>query len=54
MRDAVAGDFKRRDADLEGLASMCCALGVEEEFRMNLEVLEWGSDRVHQGVARDR
>lgn len=39
VRDAVAGYFKRRDADLEGLARMCCALGVEEKFRMCLEVL---------------
>lgn len=39
VRDTVAGYFKRRDADLEGLARMFCALGVEEKFRMNLEVL---------------
>lgn len=39
VRDAVAGYFKRRDADLEGLARMCCALGVEDAFRMYLEVL---------------
>lgn len=39
VRDAVTGYFKRADADLEGLARMCSALGVEEEFRMYLEVL---------------
>jgi len=39
VRNAVAGYFKRSDADLEGLARMCSALGVEDEFRMYLEVL---------------
>lgn len=39
VHDAVAGYFKRADADLENLARMCAALGVEEEFRMYLEVL---------------
>jgi predicted transcriptional regulator of viral defense system len=39
VRDAVAGYFKRSDADLEGLARMCLALGVGDEFRMYLEVL---------------
>lgn len=39
VRDAVAGYFKRRDADLEGLARMCSALGIEDEFRLYLEVL---------------
>ena len=39
IRDAVAGYFKRKDADLPKLARMCEALGVEEEFRMYLEVL---------------
>lgn len=39
VRDAVAGYFKRSNADLESLARMCSALGVEDEFRMYLEVL---------------
>lgn len=39
VRDAIAGYFKRKDADLPKLARMCSALGVEEEFRMYLEVL---------------
>ncbi len=39
VRDAVAGYFKKKDADLVTLARMCTALGVEEEFRMYLEVL---------------
>lgn len=39
IRDAVAGYFKRKDADLPKLARMCEALGVDEEFRMYLEVL---------------
>lgn len=39
IRDAVAGYFKRKDADLPKLARMCETLGVEEEFRMYLEVL---------------
>ena len=39
VHDAVAGYFKRADADLENLARMCTALGVEKEFRMYLEVL---------------
>lgn len=39
VRDAVAGYFRRSDADIEGLARMCSALGVEDEFRMYLEVL---------------
>lgn len=39
IRDAVAGYFRRSDADIEGLARMCSALGVEDEFRMYLEVL---------------
>lgn len=39
VRDAVAGYFKRDDADLDGLARMCSALGVEDEFRVYLEVL---------------
>ena len=39
VRDAVAGCFKRKDADLPKLARMCNALGVEEAFRMYLEVL---------------
>ena len=39
IRDAVAGYFKRKDTDLPKLARMCEALGVEEEFRMYLEVL---------------
>ncbi len=39
VRDAVAGYFKRENADLEALARMCSALGVEDEFRMYLEVL---------------
>lgn len=39
VHDAVAGYFKRADADLKGLARMCTALGTEEEFRMYLEVL---------------
>ena len=39
VRNAVAGYFKRSDADLEGLARMCSALGVEDELRMYLEVL---------------
>lgn len=38
VRDAVAGYFKRSDADLEGLARMCFALGVGDEFRMYLEM----------------
>lgn len=38
VRDAVAGYFKRSDADLEGLARMCSALGVGDEFRMYLEM----------------
>ena len=32
--------ISRSDADLESLARMCTALGVEEEFRMYLEVLK--------------
>lgn len=39
VRDAVAGYFSRKDADLPELARMCAALGVEDEFRMYLEVL---------------
>ena len=39
VRDAVAGYFKRKDADLPKLARMCSARGVEKEFRMYLEVL---------------
>lgn len=39
VRDAVAGYFKRRDANLPELARMCEALGVGDEFRMYLEVL---------------
>ena len=39
VRDAVAGYFKRKGADLPKLARMCSALGVEKEFRMYLEVL---------------
>ena len=39
VRDAVAGYFKRKGADLPKLARMCNALGVEKEFRMYLEVL---------------
>ena len=39
IRDAVAGYFKRKDADLPKLARMCEALGIEKEFRMYLEVL---------------
>jgi len=39
VRNAVAGYFKRSDADLEGLARMCSALGVKDEFRMYLEML---------------
>lgn len=39
VRDVVVGYFKRSDADLEGLARMCSALGVEDKFRMYLEVL---------------
>ena len=39
VRDAVAGYFKRKDADLPKLARMCDALGAEKEFRMYLEVL---------------
>ena len=39
VHDAVAGYFKRADADLENLARMCTALSVEKEFRMYLEVL---------------
>ena len=39
VHDAVVGYFKRDDADLESLARMCTALGVEKEFRMYLEVL---------------
>lgn len=39
VRDAVAGYFKLEGADLPKLARMCEALGVEEEFRMYLEVL---------------
>ncbi len=39
VRCAVAGYFKSKNADLEMLARMCTALGVEEEFRMYLEVL---------------
>lgn len=33
VRDAVAGYFKRKGADLPKLARMCSALGVEKEFR---------------------
>lgn len=39
VRDAIAGYFRRRNTDLPKLARMCSALGVEEEFRMYLEVL---------------
>lgn len=39
VRDAVAGYFRRKSADLPKLARMCSALDVEEEFRMYLEVL---------------
>lgn len=39
VRDAVAGYFKRKNADLSKLARMCSALGVEEEFSVYLEVL---------------
>lgn len=39
VRDAVAGYFKRSDTDLEALARMCSALGIEDEFRVYLEVL---------------
>ena len=39
VRDAVAGYFKRKDADLPKLARMCDALCAEKEFRMYLEVL---------------
>ena len=39
VRDAVAGYFKKKNADPEMLSRMCAALGVEEEFRMYLEVL---------------
>lgn len=39
VHDAVAGYFRRSDADIEGLARMCSALGVEDEFRVYLEVL---------------
>ena len=39
VRDAIAGYFKRKDADLPKLARICNALGVEKEFRMYLEVL---------------
>lgn len=39
VRNAIAGYFKRKDADLSKLARMCSALGVEKEFRMYLEVL---------------
>lgn len=39
VRDAVAGYFKGKGADLPKLARMCSALGVEKEFRMYLEVL---------------
>lgn len=40
VHDAVAGYFKREDADLPRLARMCSALGVEDEFRVYLEVLD--------------
>ena len=39
VRDAVAGYFKGKGADLPKLARMCNVLGVEKEFRMYLEVL---------------
>ena len=39
VHDAIAGYFKRKDADLPKLAQICNALGVEKEFRMYLEVL---------------
>lgn len=39
VRDAIAGYFKRKDANFSELARMCGALGVEDEFRMYLEVL---------------
>lgn len=39
VRDAVAGYFKRKDADLPKLGRMCSALGVESAFKMYLEVL---------------
>lgn len=39
VRDAVLGYFKRDGADIEGLARMCSALGVEAEFKVYLEVL---------------
>ena len=39
IHDAVAGYFKRKDADLPKLARMCSALGIEKEFGMYLEVL---------------
>lgn len=39
VKDAVAGYFKRSNADLAELARVCKALGVEQEFVMYLEVL---------------
>ena len=39
VRDAVLGYFKRDSADIEELARMCSALGVEAEFKVYLEVL---------------
>ena len=39
VRDAVGGYFRRKNADLPKLARMCAARGVENEFRMYLEVL---------------
>ena len=39
VRDAVAGYFRRKDANLPKLARRCAALGVEEEFKIYLEVL---------------
>lgn len=39
VKDAIAGYFKRDDADLSELARMCSLLGVEDEFRMYMEVL---------------
>ena len=39
IHDAVAGYFKRKNADLPKLARMCRARGVEKEFQMYLEVL---------------
>lgn len=35
----MLGYFKRDGADIEELARMCSALGVEAEFKVYLEVL---------------